>query len=379
MRIALVSPYDFPYPGGVTQHIQYLDKHFRELGHQVKIIAPCGGDEPENLADNVVVTTARLISIPFAGSKARIPYSPAVNWRVKRALHAEDFDILHCHEPMTLPVPVMALTHSRAVNVGTFHAYRDSHLIYKYGRRVFQPFFDKLHGKIAVSEAAKDTVARYFGGEFVIIPNGIDAERFGGEHVQPLEQYEDGRPNILFVGRLEPRKGFRYLLRAFPHVKKEFPKARLIVVGAYEREEMASHLHYAREHHLTGVKFVGRVSDEDLPRYYRSCHVFCAPSTGFESFGIVLLEAMAAGKPAVASNIPGYRDLLDDGKEGILAEPKDERSLAEALIRILRDPAMQRDMGDRGRLKAQQYSWRQVALRVLQFYEELLDRERSLA
>jgi phosphatidylinositol alpha-mannosyltransferase len=150
-------------------------------------------------------------------------------------------------------------------------------------------------------------------------------------------------------------------------------------VGAYERGEIASHLHYAREHHLTGVKFVGRVSDEDLPRYYRSCHVFCAPSTGFESFGIVLLEAMAAGKPAVASNIPGYRDLLDDGKEGILAEPKDERSLAEALIRILRDPAMQRDMGDRGRLKAQQYSWRQVALRVLQFYEELLDRKRSLA
>ena len=379
MRIALVSPYDFPYPGGVTQHIHYLDRHFRELGHNVKIIAPCGGDEPENLADNVVVTSSGVISIPFAGSKARIPYSPAVNWRVKRALRAEDFDILHAHEPLTLPVPVMALTHSRAVNVGTFHTYRDNHLIYKYGRRVFRPFFDKLHGKIAVSEAAKDTVARYFGGEFVIIPNGIDAERFGGEHVQPLEQYEDGRPNILFVGRLEPRKGFRYLLRAFPHVKKEFPRARLIVVGAYEREERASHLRYAREHHLTGVKFVGRVSDEELPRYYRSCHVFCAPSTGFESFGIVLLEAMAAGKPAVASNIHGYRDLLDDGKEGILAEPKDERSLAEALIRLLRDPAMQRDMGDRGRLKAQQYSWRQVALRVLQFYEELLDKKRSLA
>jgi phosphatidylinositol alpha-mannosyltransferase len=378
MNIALVSPYDFPFPGGVTQHIYYLDKHFRDLGHQVKIIAPCAGEEPEQLADNVVVTTTKVVSIPFSGSKARIPYSPAVNWRVKRALHAEDFDIVHAHEPMTLPVPIMALTHSRAINVGTFHAYRDSHLIYKYGRRVFQPFFDKLDGKIAVSEAAKDTVARYFGGEFVIIPNGIDVNRFAGEHVHPLEQYTDGRLNILFVGRLDPRKGFRYLLRAFPLIKEEVPQARLIVVGAYRKKEMSGFLHDVREHHLTGVRFVGQVSDEELPRYYRSCHVFCAPSTGFESFGIVLLEAMAAGKPTVASNITGYRDLLENGREGLLAEPKNERSLAEAIIRILKDPAMQQRMGAEGRVKASQYSWRQVALRVLDYYQELRERKESL-
>lgn len=379
MRIALVSPYDFPYPGGVTQHIHYLDQHFRALGHQVKIIAPCAGKEPELLPDNVVVTTSRVISIPFAGSKARIPYSPAVNWRVKRALHGEDFDIVHAHEPMTLPVPIMALTHSRSVNVGTFHAYRDRHLIYQYGRRIFQPFFDKLHGKIAVSEAARETVARYFGGEFVIIPNGIDFDRFAGDQVLPIEQYADGRPTILFVGRLEPRKGFRYLLRALPYVKEEFPQARLVVVGAYQRDEMADHLHYVREHHLTGVKFVGRVSDEDLPRYYRTCDVFCAPSTGFESFGIVLLEAMAAGRPTVATNIPGYRDLLEDGREGFLVERKSEKALAQALIRLLRDPETRREMGARGRVKAQNYSWRQVALQVLGFYEELLERERGNA
>ncbi|HUV72926.1 MAG TPA: glycosyltransferase family 4 protein, partial [Anaerolineae bacterium] len=140
----------------------------------------------------------------------------------------------------------------------------------------------------------------------------------------------------------------------------------------------SSFLHYTREHHLTGVKFVGRVSDEELPRYYRSSHVFCAPSTGFESFGIVLLEAMAAGTPTVASNIPGYRDLLEDGREGFLAEPKNERSLAEAIIRILKDPAMQQRMGAQGRAKASQYSWRQVALRVLDYYQELLNRKGSL-
>jgi phosphatidylinositol alpha-mannosyltransferase len=374
MKIALVSPYDYPYPGGVTQHIFYLDKNIRELGHEVKVIAPCAGVAPEKLADNVVVTTTRVITIPFSGSKARIPYSPAVYWRVKSALQGEHFDIVHAHEPLTLPVPLIALQHSQTVNVGTFHAYRDTHFIYQYARRLFQPFFDRMDGKIAVSEAAKDTVARYFGGEYRIIPNGIDVERFGGKHVSPLEQYTDGKLNILFVGRLERRKGFRYLLRAFPYVKEELPQSRLIVVGAYMEKDKAGHLRYVREHHLTGVKFVGRVSDEELARYYRSCHVFCAPSTGFESFGIVLLEAMAAGKPIVACDIPGYRELLEDGKQGILTEPKNERALAEAIIRILKDPAVQRSMAEEGQIRARQYSWRQVALQVLEFYEELLER-----
>jgi phosphatidylinositol alpha-mannosyltransferase len=377
MKIALVSPYDYPYPGGVTQHIFHLDRHFRQLGHQVKIVAPCAGEAPEKLAANVIVTTTRVISIPFAGSKARIPYSPAVYWRVKKALQQERFDIVHAHEPLTLPVPVIALRHSQTVNVGTFHSYRDTHRIYQYGRRVFQPFFKKLDGTIAVSGAAKDTVARYFGGEYVIIPNGIDVERFGGEHIQPLDEYTDGKLNILFVGRLEPRKGFRYLLRAFPHIKQEFPQARLIVVGAFLKKEKANHLQYVRQHHLTSVRFVGHVSDEELPRYYRSCHVFCAPSIGFESFGIVLLEAMASGKPIVACDIPGYRDLIDDGKEGLLTPPKNESALAEAISRILRDPVLQLRMGEQGRIKASHYSWRKVALQVLDYYQGLLDGRKS--
>ena len=376
MKIALVSPYDYPYPGGVTEHISHLDKNFRALGHQVRIIAPCAGVAPEKRADNVIVTTTRVISIPFSGSKARIPYTPAVYWSVKKALQGERFDILHAHEPLTLPVPLIALRHSQTVNVGTFHAYRGRHLIYQYGRGLFQPFFDKLDGKIAVSTAARHTVASYFGGEYEIIPNGVDVDRFGGEHVKPLEEYTDGKLNILFVGRLERRKGFRYLLRAFPYVKEEFPQSRLIVVGAYMKKDKARHLQYAREHHLTGVKFVGHVRSEELARYYRSCHVFCSPSIGFESFGIVLLEAMAAGRPIVACNIPGYRDLLEDGKQGLLTEPKDEKALADALIRILRDPVLQRTMGEEGRIKARNYAWREVAKKVLDYYRELLERRR---
>ena len=148
-----------------------------------------------------------------------------------------------------------------------------------------------------------------------------------------------------------------------------------MVVGAYDKEDKAEFVLYARQHRLRDVRFIGFVSEEDLPRYYRTCHVFCAPSTGFESFGIILLEAMAAGKPIVASNIDGYRGVLDDGEEGLLVRPEDERRLAEALIRLLKDPALRERMGRQGQVKAKDYSWQKVAQQVLDYYRELLERK----
>jgi len=202
-------------------------------------------------------------------------------------------------------------------------------------------------------------------------------ERFGGPHIEPLSQYRDDKFNILFVGRLEKRKGFKYLLRAFSYVKAELPNTRLIVVGAYDAKDKRPYERYVRRHRLEDVVFVGYASAEDLPRYYRTCDLFCAPSTGFESFGIVLLEAMAAGKPIVASNIAGYRNVLEDGAEGLLVEPKDERALAEAIIRLLKDPELRQRMGERGRAKAPSYSWDKIARRVLDYYQELLEGKKS--
>jgi len=346
------------------------------MGHQVWILAPSSADE-DVLEANVIKVSGTVVPVPFSGSIARITVSPRVYRRVKSILRDYQFDIVHIHEPMTPVLPLAVLRHSKAVNVATFHAYRESHAGYEYGRRLLEPFFNHLDGRIAVSPAARDLVARYFPGEYVIIPNGIDVERFGHPLIRPIEHYMDGRPNILFVGRLEKRKGFEYLIKAFVRVKAAVPGVRLLVVGAFEKDDKAPYVQFARRHGLHEVRFIGYVSADEIPRYYRTAHVFCAPSTGFESFGIVLLEAMAAGTPIVASDIPGYRSVLTHGREGLLVKPGDDVALADALIRLLRDPQERARMSAAGRATAQNYAWDKVTRQVLNYYEELLSRRRS--
>ena len=380
MKIALVSPYDYPYPGGVVKHIFYLDKEFRRLGHDVRIIAACSEDVGD-VPPQVIKVSGSIVPIPAAGSVARITLSPRVYRRVKKILKREQFDVIHLHEPMTPALPLAVLRHTplspQSVVVGTFHAYRESnHPGYEYAKPIFERFFSRLDGRIAVSEAVREYLTPYFPGDYRIIPNGIDLERFGDPALRPFERFDDGKLNILFVGRLEKRKGFKYLLQAFAQVKKSVPQARLMVVGAYDKEDKEPFVLYARENRLRDVRFIGQVSEDDLPRYYRTCHVFCAPSTGFESFGIILLEAMAAGRPIVASNIDGYRGVVDDGMEGLLVQPEDERRLAEALIHLLKDPALRERMGRQGQATATDYAWHKVAQQVLDYYRELLERKR---
>jgi phosphatidylinositol alpha-mannosyltransferase len=380
MKIALVSPYDYPYPGGVVNHIFYLDKEFRRLGHDVRIIAACSEDVGD-VPPQVIKVSGSIAHIPFAGSVGRITLSPRVYRRVKKILKQEQFDVIHIHEPLTPALPLAVLRHvplsPRSVVVGTFHAYRESlHPGYEYVKPIFEPFFNRLDGRIVVSEAVRNLLASYFPDDYRVIPNGIDLERFSDPALRPIERFDDGKLNILFVGRLEKRKGFKYLLRAFAQVRKAVPQARLMVVGAFDKEDKEPFVLYAREHRLHNVRFIGYVSEEDLPRYYRTCHVFCAPSTGFESFGIILLEAMAAGKPIVASNIDGYRGVLEDGREGLLVHPEDEWLLARTLVRLLKDPALRESMGRQGQAKAADYSWDKVAKQVLDYYRELLEKKR---
>ncbi len=371
MKIALVTPYDYPYPGGVTLHVAGLDRAFRQWGHEVWILASSSKDEDE-LGHNVLKVAGGIIPLHASGSVSRVSLSPRLYRRVKNILQEKAFDIVHLHEPLMPMLPLAVLRHSRTVNVGTFHAYREtSHPGYEHGRHLLQPFFDRLDGRIAVSEAARDAVHRYFPGDYRVIPNGIDYERFNKE-VEPLERYGDGRPTILFVGRLEQRKGFEHLFEAFARVRRTIPNACLLVAGAYSKEDKEPFVMRARYEGLRGIRFVGRVSEGDKPRYFRSCDVFCAPSLGFESFGLVLLEAMAAGCPLVASNIPGYRSVVSDGSEGLLVEPGDPEALAAALVRLLRDPDLRARMSVQGRETARGFAWEKVAGRVLAFYEELL-------
>jgi phosphatidylinositol alpha-mannosyltransferase len=204
----------------------------------------------------------------------------------------------------------------------------------------------------------------------VIIPNGIDLERFT-DKVPPIEKYRDDKQNILFVGRVEKRKGFKYLLGAYEHVKREFPQCRLIVVSPHSRLSQ-KYENIAAKRNLKDVVFAGYVSFEELPGYYNTADIFCSPATGWESFGMVLMEAMATGKPIVASDIPGYAGLVSHGVEGLLVKPQDEKALASALMSLLRDKSMREKMGEKGKLKARDYSWEVVARKVMEYYEKLL-------
>ncbi len=367
MKIALVSPYDYPYPGGVTEHISHLSAEFKRRGHEVHIIAPQSSRVHEQ-AGEIVHTVGTVVPVPVNGSVARISLSLRLSRRVKEILEREQFDVIHLHEPLLPALPITVLRHSHSLNIGTFHAFAASNYAYFYGKPILRYFVKKLHGRIAVSPPARDFVSEYFPGEYSIIPNGIDFDRFATPR-PCLERYRQGGPNILFVGRLEKRKGLKFLIRAMAGVWKHFPSARLIVVGSGPLLE--SYRNLVASHQLDRVVFTGFVSSEDLAGYYHSCDVFCAPSTGQESFGIVLLEAMASGRALVASDIPGYRFVVTPGEEGLMVPPKDEQALALALVRLLSDEALRAKMGAAGRRRAEQFSWDKVAGRVLGFYDEV--------
>lgn len=370
MKIALVSPYDYPYPGGVQQHIRHLSLQFRRLGHEVRIIAP-SSESPAALAAQDVYKVGNVVQIPANESVARITLSLRLSGRVKAILEREQFDVVHLHEPLALALPLTVLRHSESVNIGTFHHYGSRGLTYFYGRPILKRFFNRLDGRIAVSRPALEFISTYFPGDYVVIPNGIDVDEFSPD-VPPIAELRDGAPTILFVGRLEKRKGFKYLIQAFPFVRREFPDARLVIVGSYSRKQASRYERFVRSYHLGEVRFVGYVSAADLPRYYRSCDLFCAPSIGGESFGIILLEALASGCPIVASDIPGYRGVLQSGVHGLLVPPKDARALADAIIAVLADGRRRAEMSAAGRCHAEEYAWPKIAARVLEYYDAVL-------
>ncbi len=378
LNVGLVSPYDYASQGGVTEHIRHLSKELRAQGHRTKILAPFSTDRADLPED--VYALGAVTPVPANGSVARISLSPDLGRSIKAILRAENFDIIHVHEPLMPALPWLVLRHSTSANVGTFHAFGESSPIYAMGRPLLRRFFDRLHGRVAVSPSAYEYVSQYFGGDFEIIPNGVDFPRFSDEH-PPIEWMRDARPTVLFVGRFEePRKGLRWLLQALPLVEQFFPDLRLVVAGGGDPgavEEWLPLRDYSRPGRtiyrsagsVMEVEFAGFVSAEDLPRYYQSCHVYCAPSTGGESFGIVLLEAMAAGAPVLASRISGYANVLTHGREGFLVDPKSPAGIVAGIIRLLSDPTLRALMGEAGKRTARQYDWPIVAARLVNCYE----------
>jgi phosphatidyl-myo-inositol alpha-mannosyltransferase len=372
MKIALVSPYDFSYPGGVVRHISSLEYYFTRMGHVVKIIAPASGTVAGYGDRFISIGTPR--PIPTSGSIARITISLNLTNKVKAVLEREKFDVVHLHEPLAPTLCFTVLRLSRSVNIGTFHA-TESKPSYRWTkpflvRGLYNKWFKKLDGRIAVSKPAADFINKHFPSTYEIIPNGIDLNHFSPD-VAPLPQFQDGKTNILFVGRLEKRKGLEYLLKAYHLLKPDHPDCRLIIVGPGTRMRGKFEKSMA-QYNLPDVVFTGNVDYRELPRYYRTADIFCAPATGHESFGIVLLEAMATGKPVVASNISGYASVISDGADGLLVPPKQEVPLAQAISRLMRDPSLRFQMGEKGRRKAADFGWEKISSKVMDYYTRTL-------
>jgi phosphatidylinositol alpha-mannosyltransferase len=371
VKIALVSPYDFAHPGGVIIHISYLERYFTRMGHEVKVIAPASQAVPD-FGDRFI-PIGRPRPIPSSGSIARCTVSLWLAPKIREVLEREKFDVIHLHEPLMPMLCTSILRLSNTANIGTFHAsygkpgYNFARPI---GKWILRRWFRKLDGKIAVSKPAVEYAHTNFPGYYNIIPNGVDLEHFSPD-VAPIEKFMDGKLNILFVSRLEKRKGLNYLLQAFRQVKEEIPNTRLIIVGPGTRLRRKYERYVARSG-LKDVIFVGLVSYAELPRYYKTADVFCAPATGSESFGIILLEAMSMGKPIVASNIEGYASVVSHGVDGLLVPPADKDNLAKALISLLGDESLRRQMGAQGRAKALEHSWERISQRVFDYYVRVL-------
>jgi len=370
MKIALVSPYDWAVPGGVNSHVAHLAAQYAKKGHDPRIIAPASRPVEDEGA-RLTVVGRQVIGLPAAGSVAHVSLSFNIAGRVRNLLQKESFDVIHLQEPLMPLVPFVFLRHSTVPTVATFHAAREGgNRLYAYARFLIRPWVRNLSGHIAVSRTSLRLIGKYLPGRYRIIPNGVDTSFFGADSL-PIPKYMDHKQNILFLGRLEKRKGLPYLLQAYAKVKQEMPQTRLIIVGG-DGGMRAGCERYVQENGLSDVVFTGYIANGEVPRYYRTADIYCAPNTGAESQGIVLLEALAAGRPIVASNIEGFADVLTNSASGRLVTPRDSDALAEGLIRALSDHQFREAANIEGPALAQDYSWERISDRILDYYQEVV-------
>ena len=364
MKVGLVSPYDWAHPGGVSEHIRHLADEVRALGNEVRVLAPASRrdiDEPG------FYRIGGVVPIRVNDSVARITLNLNLSRRVQAILAAERFDVIHLHEPFMPALPLTVLRMSRTANVGTFHAYAKRNLGYYYGRPFFKPYLRRLHATIAVSGPAREFVRHYFPeAEPQVVPNGIDVSDFRPGHT-PIHHLRDGMVNVLFVGRLEKRKGLGDLVLGFRELQKRVERVRLVIVGDGPLRAETERL--VDRHQLRNVVMAGFVPSSVLPRYYASADIACFPATGGESFGVVLLEAMASGLPVVATELPGYLSVVQAGRDALTVRPRSPVELGAALTVLARDPELRRRLGEAGRQEAQRYAWRAVAGRVIEIYQ----------
>lgn len=383
VKIGLVSPYDWSYPGGVQNHIAHLAAELRARGHTVRILTPATVPRSRQ----VEYGTYKLgwaAPVRVNGSVARIAVAPDWRGRIRSLLKREQFDVLHLHEPFASSLPLTLLHLSRqtnAIHVATFHAWAKHGLTsttdwaYYSAKPILGRYYRRLDGRIAVSPAAAEFVSRFFPGEYRIIPNGVDLSRFSSG-AGPLQQFMDGKLNVVFLGRIEQRKGLKFLLRAIPIIRQHYPNTRILIGG--DGPQRRGFQQYVARTGWRDVVFLGRVPNELLPSLYATAHVFCAPNTGGESQGIVLLEALASGRAVVASDIPGFRSVIRHQVDGLLVPRKDHEQLAWAVCHLLGDERERARLEAAAQERAKDFGWPHVASQVEDYYQELLAQHRPI-
>ena len=361
MRILLACPYAWDAPGGVQVHVGQLASALRGRGHEVSVITPASRPP----AEDFVRAAGRPFRVPYNESIAPISPTPRARSATRHALSAFRPDVVHVHEPFVPGPSMFAALSARVPVVATFHAYADRSLLLSLASPFLRRIWNRLAERVAVSAAAADFVSRAMGeGELRIVPNGADVEMFSAAGPAPLPE---GR-RILFVNRLEPRKGFRVMVEAFAQVAGDREDVVLVVAGdGPERSALDSLDPKTRGR----VVMLGNVAHDGLPPYHAAAEIFCSPATGRESFGIVLVEAMAAGLPVIATDIPGYREVVRAGLDGTLVPPRDPAALAQAIAQLLDDPDTAKRFGEAGRARAKRYSWETVAAEIEEIYDSV--------
>ena len=361
MRIGIVCPYDWSVPGGVKQHIQDLTESLIELGHYVNVLTPTSAEE---LLPSYATNAGSTIALPYNGSIARIKFDPAAFTRTRNWLRQGKFDILHLHEPTSPSPAIIAAWSARGPIVATHHTANDSMYAVKNMQFLLQPMMEKVIARIAVSQEAKDTMIEHFGGDAVVIPNGVRVSNFS--NATKLSGFDQDK-TIVFVGRLdEPRKGLQNLLEAMPQVFAQYSDLKLLLVGPGDKQEILKAID-AKYH--ANIEFKGFVSSEVKASCYASATLYVAPNLGGESFGIVLLEAMASGTPVLASDLPAFKQVLEDGKYGKLFETNNVNDLATSLIELLGNKSERENLTKQGLTRAKQFDWSVIVRQILDVYE----------
>ncbi|NAZ76109.1 glycosyltransferase [Kineococcus sp. T13] len=362
MRIGVVCPYSFDVPGGVQFHVRDLAEHLLGLGHHVRVLAPA---DDEGALPAFADPGGSVVAVPYNGSVARLSFGPVTAARVRRWLAEGRFDVVHVHEPLAPSTSLLALWAAQGPVVATFHTANLRSRAMQAAYPLLRPSLEKIAARIAVSEDARRTVVEHVGGDAVVVPNGVFTDAFARAPRRPAWSGTSERPVVAFVGRLdEPRKGLPLLCEVVPLVRAVLPGARFLVAGRGDVDAARALLDDP-----SAVEFLGAVDDRAKESLLAGADVYLAPHTGGESFGIVLVEALAAGAAVVASDLGAFRRVLEDGRVGRLFPTGDARAAADAVLALLADPAERARLSAAGQVAARRYDWSVVAAEVLAVYE----------